>query len=359
MLLFREIYKLPLHYIFFLYFIIFFIKFSTASNSSEVYKIDKIELSEKFDLNFNKNKIINKAFNAAFKELVSKITLSSDNKKLEKIESLEIKNLVESFIIVDEKFINDNYIATFEVEFNKSNFNHLLEKNNIFPSIPIKKDMFVIPIFIRNNQYKASLFSENPFYLNWNNNEKKHFLIKYILPNEDIEDINLIRENFDEIENYNFEKIINKYDLNDFIIIVFYENQLELNVLSKLYINKSYRILNSRFNNFNINDLNLIDSIIYNLKSTYEDEWKKINQINSSINLTLTLAIDSSNHLLINKLEKKLLELDLVSNYYIDKFSKKETIYKVTYNNTPDKFIKEITSLGFNLDTSSKTWLIK
>ena len=37
------------------------------------------------------------------------------------------------------------------------------------------------------------LFSENPIYVNWNKNHKKYYLLNYILPNEDIEDINLIK----------------------------------------------------------------------------------------------------------------------------------------------------------------------
>ena len=359
MFCYKEPYKLIFHYIFFLCFIIIFIQFSTAVHSNEVYKIDEIEISEKFEQNFNKNKIINKAFVFAFNELISKITLSTDSDKLNKIKISEIKNLVESFAVTDEKFINNLYVANFEVEFNKKSIISLLEKNNIFPSIPTKKDMLIMPVYIKNNQYKAALYSENNFYLQWNEKNEKHNLISYILPNEDIEDIRLIIENIDEIENYNFEQIIEKYNLNDFIIVVFYENELELNVLSKVYFNKSHKILNYKFNNFNIDNLNSVNNVIKKLKNSYEDEWKKLNQINSSINLTLTLSLDSKNHKLINNFEKKLSNLDLVAKYNINKFSNEKIIYKIVYNNSPNKFIEEITSSGFNIDTSSAIWKIK
>ncbi len=85
MFFYKEPYKLIFHYIFFLSFITIFIQFSTAVNSSEVYKIDEIEISEKFEQNFNKNKIIDRAFGIAFNELMSKITLSTDKDKLNKI----------------------------------------------------------------------------------------------------------------------------------------------------------------------------------------------------------------------------------------------------------------------------------
>ena len=359
MFCYKEPYKLIFHYIFFLCFIIIFIQFSTAVHSNEVYKIDEIEISEKFEQNFNKNKIINKAFEFAFNELISKITLSTDSDKLNKIKISEIKNSVESFAVTDEKFINDLYVANFEVEFNKKSIISLLEKNNIFPSIPTKKDMLIMPVYIKNNQYKAALYSENNFYLQWNEKNEKHNLISYILPNEDIEDIRLIIENIDEIENYNFEQIIEKYNLNDFIIVVFYENEIELNVLSKVYFNKSHKILNYKFNNFNIDNLNSVNNVIKKLKNSYEDEWKKLNQINYSISLTLTLALDSKNHKLINNFEKTLSNLDLVSKYNINKFSNEKIIYKIVYNNSPNKFIEEITSSGFNIDTSSAIWKIK
>ena len=76
-------------------------------------------------------------------------------------------------------------------------------------------------------------------------------------------------------------------------------------------------------------------------------------------NLTLTLALDSKNHKLINSFEKKLSNLDLVAKYSIYKFSNERVIYKIVYNNSPNKFIEEIISSGFNIDNSSAIWKIK
>ena len=339
--------------------VLFIIKFSTASYADSVHRISNLEISDKFDKNFNKNKTINKAFEKAFNLLLQKITLSSDKEKLGKIKISEIKNLVESFTIVDEKFVNNQYIGNFDVEFDKKNVANLLEKKNIFPSMPIKKKLFVMPILLKNESNKVSLFSENPFFINWNKINEKYYLINYILPNEDIEDINLIRNKINELEKYNFEEIIKKYDLNDFIIIIFFENKLNLNVLSKVFLNKEYKILNSKFTNFDIDNENIVNEVIKNLKISYENEWKKINQINSSINLVITLSLDSKKYDLIKKFEKKIKNLDLVANYYIDKFTEKKTIYKVVFNGTPDKFINELRTDDFDLETSSAIWIVK
>ncbi len=346
-------------YIFFLYLVLFFIKFSTISYADNVHKINNLEITDKFDKNFSKINTINKAFEKAFKLLLKKIILSSDQEKLNNIKNSEIKNLVDSFTIVDEKFVDNKYIAKFDVEFDKKNVKSLLENRNIFPSIPIKKKLFVMPILLNNNDNKISLFSENPFFINWNNTNEKYYLINYILPNEDIEDINLIQKKKHELEKYNFEEIIKKYDLEDFIIIITFVNKSNLNVLSKIFLNKEYKILNSKFENFNISDVNNVNEVVKKLKLSYENEWKKINQINSSINLTVTLSLDNKDYNLINRFEKKIKNLDLVANFYIEKFSEKNTIYKVIFNGTPGKLISELMSDGFDIETSSGTWLVK
>ena len=67
----------------------------------------------------------------------------------------------------------------------------------------------------------------------------------------------------------------------NFIIIVIYENGKELNVLSKVNLNKQYKILNSKYIDFDINNIDSINSVINKLKIIYENEWKKVNQINS------------------------------------------------------------------------------
>ena len=70
-------------YIFFLYFVLFFIKFSTLYVYGNIYKIIDLEISEPYELNFNKQNIIDSAFQLAFKELIAKITIFEDNKKFQ------------------------------------------------------------------------------------------------------------------------------------------------------------------------------------------------------------------------------------------------------------------------------------
>ena len=346
-------------YIFFLLFVLFFIKFSTTSTHANAYKIIDIEISESYDLNFNKQNIIDSAFKIAFRELIAKITISEDKKNLNSTNLKLIKSLVNYFTIVDEKFIENKYYAKFDVDFNKKQVLNFLERENIFLSIPKKKNLLLIPILVDIEKEQMLLFSENPYYLNWNEKNEKHYLLKYILPNEDLEDINIIKKNINNIEYYNFNEIITKYDIKDYIIIIFFKNKSNLKILSKVNLNNNFLISNTVFTDVNYDEQKSLENVIKKLKTNYENQWKKINQINTSIRLPLTLLLNSKNYELVEKFEKYIAKLDLVSNYYIDNFSSEITIYKIIYNSTPDKFIQEIENKGFKLDTSYKIWRVQ
>ena len=59
----------------------------------------------------------------------------------------------------------------------------------------MKKKLFLLPILVDTNKSEISLLSENPFYLYWNKFYKKYHLLDYILPNEDLDDLNVINNN--------------------------------------------------------------------------------------------------------------------------------------------------------------------
>ena len=346
-------------YIFFISLVLFLMQFSTNKVYAKFYKIKNIEIVEPYEVSFNKLHAIDKAFISAFHELILKITSAEDSDKLKNIKLDTIKSLVHSFSIVDEKFVNNNYFVNFEVDFNKKNVLKYLERKKIFPSILIEKKILFLPILINLENEKIFLFSENQFYVNWNKENKKYFLLEYILPNEDLEDIKILQERINNLEDYKFKEIISKYNLEDYIIVIFFKDKKKIRVLSKVYLNKNLAILNREFYDINLNDYSATNKIIYELKLIYENQWKKQNLINTSINLPLTLSLNSKDIELIDKFEKQLSELDLVSKYYIDKFSSGNTVYKIIYNSTPDKFLSEFRNIGFEVDTSYKIWKIK
>ena len=354
---FKKKYKFNiLFYILFLFFLIIFIKFSTISANANTYKIVNLEISKPYDNNFNKETVIDMAFKKAFEQLILKIT-TIQKKEINNLINLKtIYGLVESFSIVNERFVDNKYISSFEVEFNKKHVFNYLERKNIFPSIPKEKDLLLIPILINSEKNQILLFSENIFYENWNRFNETHHLLNYILPNEDIEDINLIRKNINSIEEYSFNEIISKYTIKDYIILILFKKKNNYNALMKINLNDKLIILNNKYDRY---ENQSIENIIKDLKLEFENRWKKLNIINVSIKLPITLSINSKNYSLIKKLEKKLYELDLVSSYYINSFSSEKLIYKIIYNSTPDKFINEFSSSNIKLNTDNSTWRVE
>ena len=125
------------------------------------------------------------------------------------------------------------------------------------------------------------------------------------------------------IETYDFVNLITKYDLKDYIISIIYKNKNEIKILSKINLNNSLKINNQKYSKINLNNEKDFNKILENLKNIYEDEWKKNNEINTSIKLPLTVSIKSKDYKKIMKLEKLLIVIDLISNFYILKFNNK------------------------------------
>ena len=110
----NKYFKLQKLYIFFISFLLFIIIFSTSLLHANVFKVSDVEISSPFDLNFNKNKVIDDGFKASFFNLISMITTSGDRNRVKDIPLKELKYMIDSFTISDEKFINNEYFAKLE-----------------------------------------------------------------------------------------------------------------------------------------------------------------------------------------------------------------------------------------------------
>jgi len=323
------------------------------------FRVSDIEISSPFVLNFKKSKVIDRGFQASFSNLLSMITTSGDRNKIKDISIKEIKSMVDYFIISDEKFINNEYFAKLETTFNKKKILRFLEKKNIFPSIPLRNKVLLIPILVDVENESIYLFNDNIFYNNWNEEKKNYQLLDYLLPNEDLEDLNKLQEISNSVETYTFVNLIKKYDLKDYIISIIYKNKDEVKILSKINLNNSLKINNKKYSKINLNNKKDFNMILENLKNIYEDEWKKNNEINTSIKLPLTISIKSTDYKKITNLEEALSNIDLISNFYILRFNNKFTQYRIIYNGSPKTFFNDMTNRYFDLVMENSVWTVK
>ena len=161
------------------------------------------------------------------------------------------------------------------------------------------------------------------------------------------------------IESYDFIDLIKKYDLKDYIISIIYKNKDEVKILSKISLNNSLKVNNQRYSKINLTNEKDINIILKDLKSLYEDEWKKNNEINTSIKLPLTISIKSTDYKKITYLEEVLTSIDLISNFYILKFNNKITQYRIIYNGSPKTFFNDMNNRYFDLVMENNVWTVK
>ena len=346
-------------YIFFLILALNLSFFSTNKVNAKAFLIDEIEISEKLENNFNKDILISKGFKKAFKELMEKLLQSKDLAKIKNVSINEIKSMIETFSIKEEQFIKKTYKLNLGVSFNKKKIFNYLYSKNIFPAQIIEEKFLFIPIIIDQSNVDPLVFSNNPIHKNWKYENKKSYLIEYILPTEDLEDLKLIKDNYLELENYNFEEIIKKYYLENSIIALFFKDDNQIKVLSKINISEKKVIKSNSFKNIDFHKDENLKELIDRLKIIYEDFWKENNLINTSIKLPLIIQVNNKDFNLSINFEKTLDKIDLINNYSINKFDNNFIFYEVIFNGTPTNFINIMNDYNYNFDTRKKTWILK
>jgi hypothetical protein len=282
---------------------------------------------------------------------------SKDLPKVNNVNINEIKQLVENFKIKDEKFKDEKYIANFDISFSKKKLFSFLENRDLFISIPTKIDVFFLPIIIENNE--ILIFNKNLFYTLWLKNKKSNYLINYILPLEDIDELERYISKTQDIESLNILNISKKYNLENYIFSLFYKNTNKMNIFSKIKFHDNFTSTNLIFDNINLDNELLVNSYIENIKISYEDIWKKNNKINTSIKLTLEIVLETHDFDKISQFEKIVNKIDLISSFRIKKFNVNKNIYEISYSGNPYSLIKKFSNFDISLIYDGEKWVIQ
>ncbi len=359
MQIFNKLLRLKRVYIFLNSIVLFIIIFSTTYLHANSFKVSNIEISAPFELNFEKNSVIDDGFKISFLNLLTMITTSGDRDRIKNTPIKQIKKMIDSFTIGEEKFIDNEYFANLETTFNKKKILKFLERKNIFPSIPLKNKVLLIPILVDPQIESIYLFDNNQFYSEWNNEKNNFQLLEYLLPSEDLDDLNKIQSAIKNIEAYDFSSLIKKYDLKDYIILIIYKNKDEIKILSKINLNNSLKLDNKRYGKINLDNKQELEKIILDLKNNYEDQWKKNNEINTSIKLPMTISVNSKDHEKISEVKNAFANIDLISEFYTLKFNSQNIQFKVIYNGSPKLFLNDMSKQNLNLTLTDSVWTVK
>ncbi len=334
--------------------IFLFITSSKSVAEENVFTINNVKVEGPIDLNFSRNKYLNKAFLNSFETLMNRILLTRDLKKINDVKLKEIKYSITSFQLFDESYKGAIYKAKIKVFFNEKKIKKLLRKKNISFSQPDNISVVFFPILYVNNEIQS--FHENYFYENWNKIKFKDELVNFILPLEDLEDISKIIKMKNNIEKLNVEDLVNKYDIKNYSFVYMEHEAGKLNVYIKLNFNDNKISKNISYNLKNLNNDKELTFILKNLKLTIIDIWKEENLINLLMPLSIKIKFDQTGIIELEKIKKIFNKISIIESHDLEEFNINNSIFKIYYYGNPKKLRSELLKFDYKLKNDQGFW---
>jgi hypothetical protein len=312
--------------------IIFLVILLSKSYSKEnVFVIDNIKVKGEIDINFSREKYIDKAFLKSFEILMSRILLSKDSNKISNISLNKIKNLIKSFQIYEETYRKNEYKANFKIYYNEAKIKKFLGQKNISFSQQKNISAVFFPMLFVNDEMQD--FYENFFYKKWTDIEITNELINFILPLEDLDDISKIKET------KNFQ---NK-QLDIHLKINFVESKTSKNI--------SYEL-------DDINNETRLYFILKDLKAQITEIWKKENLINPSIPLSIRIKFSYTKLQDLDQLKNIFYNISFVNNFSLEELDINNSFFKIDYYGNPKRLKTELLKFDYRLKNDQGYWEI-
>ena len=339
-----------------IFILVVFLKTETLLSENNLFNVNNIKLEKKDKI--TNNDLANQAIKKGFDQLITKILLEQDIKKLSNLNFSSIKQLVTYYQISNiadgetkEELVN------FSITFDKDKIHELFYEKGILYSKITDKELFILPILIKNNE--IFIFSNNFFYENWNKFYEND-LIEFILPQENIEILQLVNKNKTNLIELNLNTIFKEYPKNNLAIILIEDNNSN-NI--KAYIKSKIQEKNIS-KNFNFKKQNLIpkefyEKIIIDFKKELVNLVKAQNliDIRTPSFLNVKLHLDKKSNLV--ELNLKIKNIDLIENIFVQEFNKDAMNLRIKYLGKLDKIINQLKKEDINLKLIDDQWVIK
>ncbi len=334
--------------------IFLFITLSKSFSKENIFTINNVQVKGTIDINFSREKYLNKAFLNSFEILKTKILLARDLKKINDIKLEQIKKMVSSFQILEESYSKDIYKINIKILYNDTKVKKFLNQKNILFSQPENISAVFYPILFIDEEIQN--FDENFFYKRWTEVKIKNELINFILPLEDLEDISRIIEMKNNIEDLNIDLFINKYDVKNYVFaLIDYQNK-KLNIHLKTNFNNNKISKNISHEVKNINNKQKLNYIIKDLKSKITDLWKEENLINVLMPLSMKFKFHHANIKNLDELRKTFKKIDIIDNYTLEEFNINSSFFKIYYYGDPNKLKSELSKFGYQFEKIQGFW---
>ncbi len=335
---------------------ILFLTFSKSSSEENLFTINDIKIKGTFDLNFSRDKYLNKAFLNSFEILMDKILLTRDLKIVKNVNLKQVKKLISSFQILEESYSNDIYKAKIKVTFNENKIKKLLREKNISFSQPEYISAVFFPILFSKDELID--FSNNYFYKNWTDIKVNNELINFILPIEDLDDVSKILNMKNKIENLNVDALVGKYDVKNYVFVLMDHKNKKLTVYIKTNFNNNKINKNISYDLKDLNNEADLNSILINLKEIIVDLWKEENLVNLLMPLSINIKFEHKKLEQLDRLRNVFQKINIIENYSLEEFDINNSYYKIYYYGNPKKLKSEFLKFGYNLKSKQGNWQV-
>ena len=340
-----------------IYFFIILIVLSKTGNvlsDNNLFNVNNIEI-KKGDLKSNE-KLINKAFQLAFYKLSDRLFMENDIKKLSNINLEQIRRLISYYQISNE---TKNNIETVKVNvfFDKDRLHDFFYQNNILYSDVINTEVILFPLLKKKDQY--FIYTQNYFYDNWVD-DKSEKLIQYILPSENIENIEKINALQNNIEKFKINDFFKEYEKENIVFAHIDIKKNLANVFLNLRVDKkeiSKRILLKNDNKLNQKDF--YNKIILNTDKEIKDVIKSQNLIDVRTPSFLNAKIYLNRKNSLVDFNEKLKKIELIENFQVQQFSKDIILVKIKYLGKITKIISKLEDQNIRLKLVAGEWQLK
>ena len=343
-------------YKFIILILVIFIKTGNVLSEGSIFNVNNIKITKK--TNTSNTDIVNQAINKAYKKLIDRILLIEDKEKISNMDFEKIKELVSYYqVISNEDNTKNEDTVILNIFFDKDKLHNLFYEKNISYSEITDKEFYLLPVLSSNDQY--FIFNQNFFYDKWNDFEEND-LVEFILPFENIEIIQKINLNKNNLLDIEINNLFLEYSKKNQALILIEDKKgsiekvfLRANISGKK-INKNLLLKN----NFQKKEKNYRE-IIQRTRNEIIDLVKSQNliDIKTPSFLNIKLIIDKNNNLA--ELNKRLNNIDLVDNLYVQEFNSEYVFLKIKYLGKLEKIKNELKREKIILKQKNDEWSIK
>ena len=340
------------------YIIMFLFKTGNVFSDSSIFNVNNIRI----DLNTYKNKeiFLNTAFIKGFKQLTDRILLKKDKKKIKNIDIEKIKNFITHYQINENYENNDSQNIIINLAFDKEKLNSFFYQKNILYTDLKFKEVVIFPLVIKKED--LVIYSGNYFYNNWNTedidkNKKKQ--IEYILPVENLENIELIKKYKSNIEDIKTLELFKEYEIDNKLLVVIFDNETDIKVFLKGNISRNKIFKNYKYERSFLARPDFNKEIIKKIKNEILEIIKSNNLIDIRTPAFLNLNLEIKNKNDLYKAQEIIEQIDLIESFNVIELNKRYSKIKIKYFGNINYITEKFLENGIRVSNNNNEWKIE